>query len=521
MTFHPDVKDWMLDIFHALACYLIAGPGKAKASTSPAANNLIYWIFPSYVDMVKGGAASKASRIIAKCRENDVEGVVEGVNSHGIRVTATDDMTFHHLLSVFATIARGGWDFKSDNLAFYYFTKKLHIVSAGKVLAGWPDPRQRVHAPTLDAFVTVENKAKVDLFCNRLFAQTEVPLLGDELKGFRDAMVASLLMYYEDVKRDLGDGSLIITKMHQAALFAQISDSPLMTMLEWAKAVRTRFLAANAKNLGDVDMTETDRLKAAVELLQNMHVENSDIIKELRARLESMSGSIEEIKTMLLQLTITGSSPTSSPRVTNKRSRTDSSSSSPLNSTTDIAEQTEATLPSATDALMHGAAVAAGVKVSFNPKGLNTCGILVSNCILTRQDVDAKYITTKKLWLGNDVNKNQRAKLKRVYCALRNRAEPAQKQYFMASQFPVRVEELYQWSEEVTRFVPTLVDTFINEMIRRCHPGLGPAEFEKKKKKKGVAPFAVEALMREYQDNHTDVGFEGWVSKEQIGIFCN
>mmetsp|Transcript_22764 Transcript_22764/g.32534 ORF Transcript_22764/g.32534 Transcript_22764/m.32534 type:complete len:115 (+) Transcript_22764:1184-1528(+) len=105
---------------------------EVKASASPAANDSIYWLFPSYVDMVKGGAATKASRIIAKCRENGVEGVVKGVNSQVFESQATDDMTFHHLLSVFAAIARGGWDFKSDNLAFYYFTKRLNVIRQGR-----------------------------------------------------------------------------------------------------------------------------------------------------------------------------------------------------------------------------------------------------------------------------------------------------------------------------------------------------------------------------------------------------
>jgi len=506
MTFHPDTKEWMLDIFHALACYLIAGHGKAKATTSSAATDSIHWMFPSYVDMVKGGAANKASRIIGKCRDNGVEGVVKGVNSHGIRVTATDDMTFHHLLSVFATIARGGWDFKSDNLAFYYFTKKLNVVMAGKVLAGWHDPRQKVHAPTLDAFVTNANKSKVDQFCARLFAATGVPYLSDELKGFRDAMVASLLMYYEDVERDLGSGSLIIETMNEAALRCNISDSnkaALVTLSDWGKAVRARFIAANAKNLGDVDLTEKERQAKSIELLQQIAMQNLDNNKELNAELgglrsdvSNMMSDMSKMMSMMHQLCMTGSEPTSSPRVTNKRSRTESPSPSQSNSITDVAEQSEADPPlSVMDALKQGALVAK--HVNFNGCGAWNCRKFIASCILSRQDVDNSSRTN--LWLGK-IDAKQRAKIKRLYLALRNRATDDQRKYFKASCYPLREAELTEWAEDVTRFVPHLANDFIDEMLQRMHPN----EFQKKKKTRSEGLLAIEKLMRDWEKYQGD-----------------
>lgn len=513
MTFHPDTKEWMLDIFHALACYLIAGHGKSKASASPAANDSIYWLFPSYVDMVKGGAATKASRIIAKCRDNGVEGVVKGVNSHGIRVTATDDMTFHHLLSVFATIARGGWDFKSDNLAFYYFTKRLNVMMAGKVLAGWHDPRQKVHAPTLDAFVTTSNKSKVDDFCARLFASTELPLLSDELKGFRDAMVASLLMYYEDVKKDLGSGSLIIKTMHQAAKTCRISDSPelcVKTLSDWAKAVRTRFIAANAKNLGDVDLTETERLGRSIELLQTIAVENAERNKKMETELKFLTSEVSEMKSMLQQLCIDNS-----PRVTNKkRSRVGSPSLSPSNSSTAIAEQSGAAPPAApvislNDALMDGA-ITADNNADFAGCGAWTCGKFLSKCILSRQDADA---TGNNLWLGENITAKVRAKCKRVYRALRNRATDDQKQYFRASSYPSTNAELTSFSVKAMELVPSLVNEFMNEMLQKMHP----QNWKEKKKNHSTHVTAIEKLMQNYEKHQKDQGDKPWVDGS-IGV---
>ncbi|KAL7500099.1 hypothetical protein ACHAWT_009486 [Skeletonema menzelii] len=515
MTFHPDTSEWMLDIFHALACYLIAGHGKSKASSSPAATDSIYWLFPAYVDMVKGGAASKASRIIDKCRKNGVEGVLEGVNSHGIRVTATDDLTFHHLLSVFAAIARGGWDFKSDNLAFYYFTKRLNVVLAGKALAGWHDPRQPVHAPTLDAFVTSANKSKVDEFCERLFASTEVPLLSNELKGFRDAMVASLLMYYKDVRKDLGAGSLIIEAMHQAAKTCHISDDPLLcvkTLSEWSTAVRERFIAANAKNLGNMDLTETERQDKTIELLQQMCLQNMDLSKTLLSEFCELKGDVHEIKSMMYQSNIYDS-----PRTGNnkKRSRTESPSLRPSNSSTAIAELSEADPslppPSLNESLQLGSLVLE--KVDFAESGTWTCGVFVSRCILSFQDAD--HTGRDKLWLGKNITPKRRAKNKRVYRALRNRVIDDQKKYFKASRYPKTNAELTAWSKEVLEFLPSVVDTFINEMLQRMHP----QDWQEKKKNRNANVSAIEKLMEAYENHQKDQGFDAWAG-DNIGVLA-
>ena len=217
MTFHPDAKGWELNVYHAIACYLIGGHGKAKASTSTSATKGVNWILQGYVDMKDGGASTKVSNILEKCYKGGVEGVHEGATSHGLRVTATDDMVFNHLLAIFAAIARGGWDFKGDNMAFHYFTAKLHVVMSGKVLAGWQDPNMHVSAPTVDSFKQSMNQEKVDAFCSSLFAGRGVPELNGRLSGFWDAMVASLLMYYDDLKKELISNSKIILAMHQAA----------------------------------------------------------------------------------------------------------------------------------------------------------------------------------------------------------------------------------------------------------------------------------------------------------------
>ena len=127
MTFSSDAESWELDFHHALACSLIGGNGVRKASASDTDIN---WIFSMVVNLADGGAASFVGRILDKCRPN-VEGIPENTSCHGIRVTGTDEMLFCPNLSLFAAIARGGWDFKAESQAFAYFTQKQQVVRGG------------------------------------------------------------------------------------------------------------------------------------------------------------------------------------------------------------------------------------------------------------------------------------------------------------------------------------------------------------------------------------------------------
>ncbi|EJK45785.1 hypothetical protein THAOC_35583 [Thalassiosira oceanica] len=143
MSMHPqnpgeNNDGWLLDWPHSIACQLIGGPRKLAPESDMS------FLFPAYVGMASGGAATKVSRIIKKARDGGVEGIPDEMASHGLRVTAADVMFFSYKLPLMSAVTRGGWDCKGDTLAFYYISNKKHIAEAGKVLAGWSDPFMKV-----------------------------------------------------------------------------------------------------------------------------------------------------------------------------------------------------------------------------------------------------------------------------------------------------------------------------------------------------------------------------------------
>lgn len=80
--------------------------------------------------------------------------------------------------------------------------------------------------------------------------------LGSTLKDYRDVLVASLLMYYNQVKAALGNESPIIKTMCLAAINV---NSDIATMAQWGEKVRDRFIVQNAANIGGVDGNAEER----------------------------------------------------------------------------------------------------------------------------------------------------------------------------------------------------------------------------------------------------------------------
>ena len=115
-------------------------------------------------------------------------------------------------------------------------------MKAGKALAGWRYPEQRVTAPTLDSIINESNRQQVFMFVDILFRDSVVSaLLNNELKGVRNIFAASLLMYYTPVLNDLGSDFLVISRIHNAARQCGID---FTVIKQWGDDIRNHFIVA-------------------------------------------------------------------------------------------------------------------------------------------------------------------------------------------------------------------------------------------------------------------------------------
>jgi hypothetical protein len=243
--------------------------------------------------MAKGGAAAKASRIL-KDLVDEIDGLHESHTAHGLRAGAADDMLLNKLCNIIGAIFRGNWDFSGECVLFRHLCGKLFVSQAGKVLAGYTNPDQDVDYPSLDSITNAENKTLLNNFAHNLF---NVAKLHGELKPFRDAMLASLLMNHEQFSNTYGRDHPVVDTLNGVAAAMSIS---VPTLCAWGKQIGEEFRQKNDNNFDASGGTE-DQLRGLkqqitllntkvdkmTELMQNMYDQNEQLweqIQNLRQR---------------------------------------------------------------------------------------------------------------------------------------------------------------------------------------------------------------------------------------------
>ncbi len=501
MTLHPsaDVEDgWVLDSFHSTASYLLCAPTKYKASAS-AAETGINFMFPAYVDMADGGAASKVSRTIEKCREGGaVEGIPDDLTSHGIRVAAADEMMFNVNLPFFSAIARGGWDCKADTLLFFYLTQKLHVATAGKALAGWADPTMPVIAPTLEAIYNDSNRELIDYFCHFLFQDTSISvLLSDpqKLKGFRSRMVASLLMYYTNVKKALGSDCDIIKKIGLAWCDCGLDVGDLE---KYCDKIKERFLIDNAASLAAASGTKEEQMQKAYTALQSICLKNSTKLTKVENKLDRMSEETTETKVMVEKILLATLSRQQSPSSGQKRKSPPEDTSASQSSASVAPRSMEEYLLDA----QRKAQQKEALSEDWNKLGKWDSAKLLVQCLQNMEDFKADNFLRNKLEKGSTGN-TRRSRAKAVLKELERVAlqENATNRIYFHYRYVPKMDQLEErkgYFNRVTELVMTWASTAKNEWytiykLKKGIPDSGP-DFDSYIRKKNRQQMNVSAL---------------------------
>lgn len=124
IPYFPDIADWEVDTIQALAVYAITAINRGKLTDNPLPEEP-NWLFPEYVSLVDGGAATKVSKILSTLQKKGrVEGLGVEHTSHGLRAGPSDELAMNEQVDVIAMIMRGNWYVQ------YCFTMEtfLHLV---------------------------------------------------------------------------------------------------------------------------------------------------------------------------------------------------------------------------------------------------------------------------------------------------------------------------------------------------------------------------------------------------------
>eukprot|EP01138_Halocafeteria_seosinensis_P012864 gb/GECG01013141.1/.p1 GENE.gb/GECG01013141.1/~~gb/GECG01013141.1/.p1 ORF type:complete len:705 (+),score=90.99 gb/GECG01013141.1/:1-2115(+) len=292
MSFFPDRTHYEIDYLHSLASYLLATRSR---------NGERSFIFPE-LQAVK----APATKLTAWLKEKDVQQV--DYRGTSLRIGATNQLANTRGVELHHIIARGGWDFEGVNNVFHYLLQILQNVNVGgRALSGWSDCKSGAYLPRL-VFMNTENAATIDRLLYFLFgAYLVIFQENPKITGLLHAMLASLLMYYEDVYADWGKDSFIIQQIATAATDANID---YKCLLEWGRAVKKDF---KSRNIDNVESTEM------LDQVQQLRKENV----ELRDNVSQMAIALTEVRDLLRKQEIdqVPRSPSGPERVSPRRKR--------------------------------------------------------------------------------------------------------------------------------------------------------------------------------------------------------
>eukprot|EP01138_Halocafeteria_seosinensis_P016324 gb/GECG01016654.1/.p1 GENE.gb/GECG01016654.1/~~gb/GECG01016654.1/.p1 ORF type:complete len:756 (+),score=93.91 gb/GECG01016654.1/:1-2268(+) len=282
MTYFPDKTNYEIDYLHCMGSYLLATGVEGAVVPTGKSEDEPPFIFPA---LQGASPATKLSRWL-KARDTKDKGTGLEYRGTSLRIGATNQMTNTRDVELHHVIERGGWDFTGVNNSFHYLLQSYDLVNVGgRALGGWNDCKSGAHLPRLVFMKTRtskdqdghdirvhedENGYNIDNFIYGIFKTNTLML--ERMKtvdGLVHAMVASLLMYLDDVYNDWGRESRIVKGVCAAAEESLI---PKETIFKWGRDIKEDFAYRNLDNESreDIVMQLRDLRKENRELKQGM-----------------------------------------------------------------------------------------------------------------------------------------------------------------------------------------------------------------------------------------------------------
>jgi hypothetical protein len=242
------------DVNHVIASVFVAGHGMRHVRDQRTSDR--EYLFPDLGQMTANGPANHITSIIknlakssspSKTQRKFLPFVVKELRSSdatgtGLRIGAANAIVSHASCSIAHALMRGNWECTDICVLFHYLLHLSVLIDvAGKALAGWTDARQKVFSPRLDVVRNDTNSKDVDAFmCDVLNLSSAGDKFGPEgrLRPFAKAMLASLIMYWNDFVADQKDSHFIISAMVENAMKNNISRTNLES---WSREIKGDF----------------------------------------------------------------------------------------------------------------------------------------------------------------------------------------------------------------------------------------------------------------------------------------
>jgi len=247
----PDRSTYLLDPYHALACYFAIERGLFR-SREQIQRSLGNYLFPDLHNISNDRVTTEVGKVIKKSLPNNIPTEIKNqFSAKSTRKGAVSTMAVHPQCGIFETCARTG---HKTGTNIDYYNDKNNVESTligGRVLSGWQNPTAVTRVPRLEA-IGFSNKAALWRLMDALYViSVEYFNPGKPLFPVIKICTASLIMYHEQVTLDLTPANSVSCYLREAARKASITDprfpgmSPESVLMEWSRIIMKDFKANN------------------------------------------------------------------------------------------------------------------------------------------------------------------------------------------------------------------------------------------------------------------------------------
>ena len=219
-----------------------------------------------------------------------VEGITEKHSGSSARIGAINDMRAAGLTDE-QVHNKTGQDMRGDGAQYEYYrqTEEAETVPGAMALSGWravPLPGMRVLAPIPPLLHHIEKDnattVTLDVFMDNLFKVKKSALAKHgRLRDLTRVCCASILMYFEQCRNELGTQNLVHQSVVHEASKLRITESELCA---WGKIIRDKWQEAN--------IPKREELSGSLIAMQDAFLRRSDAIEAKICNLQEQVQSV-------------------------------------------------------------------------------------------------------------------------------------------------------------------------------------------------------------------------------------
>jgi hypothetical protein len=278
MPMIPDREGFWLDTFHAWGCYWAVEKGLYRNESAKISGHSNY-LFPDLHNMTDARVAAHITTMIRRCLPAGCGKEIQAAfSAKSTRKGAVTEMSVHPECDILSVCARSG---HSTGLSIDYYNDKTNIsrgLPGAKALAGYKHLKNNVAAPRLEC-LGAHNKATILAFMDSCFV-INIPYFqrGAKLFPVLKVVMATLIMYHQDVTRELSPSNAVATHLRECARRLNLKDAhhpqlcPEKTLDMWSALILQDFKLRNPEIT-----SATPELASIAESLNQLATANMDL----------------------------------------------------------------------------------------------------------------------------------------------------------------------------------------------------------------------------------------------------